>query len=126
MANKPGPWRCSIGIIYTVDSNGDPLSVQEQIPFGPDINSVNEVCDRIERAQVAILHPDRDPIEFVNSRFLNKSECGFSFNSIVVEISGPDVIDLSFVDLPGTHYLSPQELHRLMPSRNYRGRWWRK
>jgi len=106
MTNKPGPWRCSVGIIREVDSNGDPLRVPEQISFGPDIHSVDDVCERIERAQVAILHPDRDPIEFLNTRFFERGEGGFSFNSIVVEISGPEVTDLSFVDLPGTFYFS--------------------
>jgi hypothetical protein len=110
MANdKSGLWRCSIGIIREVDGNGDPLPVPEHIPFGPDLDTVDDVCDRIERAQLAILRPDRDPIEFVNARYLDRGEGGFSFNSIVVEISGPDVIDLSFVDLPGTHYFSLHE-----------------
>jgi hypothetical protein len=121
MANKPGPWRCRIGIIREVDLNGDPLPVQEHIPFGPDINSVGKVCERIERAQVAILRPDRDPSEFVDAPFFERREDGFSFNSIVVDISGPDVIDLSFVDLPGMLYNSLYARLGLIASRPYRG-----
>jgi hypothetical protein len=110
MANdKSSPWRCSVRIRREVDGNGAPLPVPENIPFGADIDSNGDVCDRIKRAQLAILRPDRDPIDFVNARSLDRGEGGFSFNSIVVEISGPDVIDLSFVDLPGTHYFSLQE-----------------
>jgi hypothetical protein len=84
--------------------NGDPLPVPEHIPFGSDIDSVSDVCERIERAQIAILHPEKHPSEFVNATFVERMEGGFSFNSIVVDVSGPDLVDLSFVDLPGTLY----------------------
>jgi hypothetical protein len=104
MANKPGPWRCRIGIIREVDENGYALPITEHIPFGPDIGSVDEVYERIKSAQQAILHPERDPSEFVDRTVIDNRDGGFSINSIVLDISGPNVVDLSFVDLPGTLY----------------------
>ncbi|KAG8775025.1 hypothetical protein FRC15_000851 [Serendipita sp. 397] len=101
MVRKPDPWCCKIGIMREVDENGDPLPDPETIPFGPEIYSPDKVCERIQRAQLAILHSEMDPQEFVDGAIFGTMRNGFSFNSIVVDIEGPDVIDLSFVDLPG-------------------------
>jgi hypothetical protein len=87
-----------------MDANGVALSVPQHTPFGPDIDNVSHVCERIERAQIAILHPERDPSDFVGATFFERTGGGFSFDSILIDISGPDVTDLSFVDLPGTLY----------------------
>ncbi|KIM26148.1 hypothetical protein M408DRAFT_196838 [Serendipita vermifera MAFF 305830] len=100
MENNPGPWRCRVSIMREVDGNGDRLPETQTIPFGTEINSRDLVCERIQRAQMAILHPDKDPQQFIQGPLLG-SPSGFSLNSIVINIEGPDVIDLSFVDLPG-------------------------
>ncbi|KIM27377.1 hypothetical protein M408DRAFT_169403 [Serendipita vermifera MAFF 305830] len=100
MENNNGPWRCRVSIMREVDGNGDRLSETQTIPFGTEIDSPNLVCERIQRAQMAILHPDQDPQQFTQGPLFS-SPSGFSLNSIVINIEGPDVIDLSFVDLPG-------------------------
>jgi hypothetical protein len=66
------------------------------------------VCEKIGRAQIAILHPEKDSSEFVGATFFERIGGGFSSDSIVVDISGPDVTNLSFIDLPGTLYFLPQ------------------
>ena len=60
--------------------------------------------DRIRRAQRAILNPNK-PLKYFldedNQEELD-SQLSFSLNSVTLQISGPDVADLSFCDLPGT------------------------
>jgi len=76
----------------------------EIIPFGAVITDKSRVEERIRRAQRAILNPsigyeafllgpDEDPEE---------KELSFSKNSVCLELSDPDLTDLSFCDLPGT------------------------
>ena len=63
-----------------------------------------EVQDRIARAQRAILNPSTDPQRFLDEEDPDLSirrELTFSTNCVSLQISGDDVEDLSFVDLPG-------------------------
>lgn len=75
-----------------------------EIPFGPPITDKNEVEDRIRRAQLAVLNPSKDPLEFLHGGvgIGIKNETSFSSDVVSVRISGRDVDDLSFVDLPPT------------------------
>lgn len=68
----------------------------------------SEVEDRVRRAQRAILNPKIPVKEFLDdSPNSSSSELGFSANTICLHISGRDVADLSFCDLPGDrHFLS--------------------
>ncbi|KIM21004.1 hypothetical protein M408DRAFT_29905 [Serendipita vermifera MAFF 305830] len=85
-----------------VNEYGVPLPGTQNIPFGAEIDSPDLVCDRIRRAQVAILHPDMDPQQFTHGPIFGTSTgTGFSLNSIVISIEGSDVIELSLVDLLG-------------------------
>ncbi|KAG8807393.1 hypothetical protein FRC17_004483, partial [Serendipita sp. 399] len=62
-----------------------------------------EVQERIRRAQQAILNPSRSIEEFLRAQPLDieHNEHSFSQDFISARISGRDVDDLSFVDLPG-------------------------
>jgi len=76
-----------------------------EIPFGTIINDKSEVEERIRRAQLAILNPSRNALDFLGplgelgGRMAN--EKSFSSDLVSVRISGKEVDDLSFVDLPG-------------------------
>ncbi len=66
-----------------------------------------DVKERLQRAQIAILNPELDSSDFPN-RFLvgdlpdsSTRAASFSRNFISMTVEGPDVVDLSFVDLPG-------------------------
>ena len=87
----------------TVDKNGQPLGVAENVPFGTVITDKKDVEERIRRAQRAILNPStryetflKGPDEDPDTR-----ELSFSKNCVCLELSGPDLTDLSFCDLPG-------------------------
>lgn len=72
--------------------------------FGDPIYDKKQVEDRIRRAQLAILTPGRPAISFLtDDEAVEGSTLTFSMNCVSLTISGPDVADLSFVDLPGTY-----------------------
>jgi hypothetical protein len=74
-------------------------------PFGPIIYDKSKVEERIRRAQLAILNPKVAPASFLEDaagdRTGVESQLSFSLNAVTLQISGPDVADLSFCDLPG-------------------------
>jgi hypothetical protein len=77
--------------------------------FGDPIFDKKDVEDRIRRAQLAILNPHRPAKSFLSDNEDGEKWAGgeagcsltFSMNCVSLAISGPDVADLSFVDLPG-------------------------
>ncbi|KAI0350450.1 hypothetical protein OH77DRAFT_1068510 [Trametes cingulata] len=114
LTHSPDEWSCQISIRWEFDAAGRHLArgVQE-VPFGPRITDKDQVEPMLRRAQAAILSTasggpvahfvDMDLAE-VRSRMDPKSgerPLAFSRNTICVDLRGPDLADLSFVDLPG-------------------------
>ena len=113
---KPGgQWSCRISLRFEFASDGSRLPPNEitNIPFGHTLNDVEDVELTLRRAQVAILNPRRPPGDFLSkageelqayrtAQAFASGTLKFSKNSIVVEISDPEGVALSFVDLPGT------------------------
>ncbi len=60
----------------------------------------SDVTERIRRAQRAILTPSEPPDVFLSGAD-TATELSFSANRIVLNITGHDVTDLNFIDLPG-------------------------
>jgi hypothetical protein len=96
-------WRAQVSIHHIVDPYGNLLQRPTTKRFGDAITSKFEVEDRIKRAQLAILNPNTATEDFltVGLPFSKTNESRFSRNSIILDISGPGVPDLAFVDLPG-------------------------
>lgn len=74
--------------------------------FGKVIYDKELVEERIRRAQRAILNPTVKPKQFLNRDIDDEvdgmeGQLSFSNNCVSLQISGPDVADLSFCDLPG-------------------------
>jgi len=80
------------------------MGTAENVPFGPIVNDKKLVEERIRRAQRAILNPSENPAVFLSGSNEDPShqELTFSKNCVSLDISGPDLTDLSFCDLPGT------------------------
>ncbi|ESK87720.1 hypothetical protein Moror_1821 [Moniliophthora roreri MCA 2997] len=96
------PWECRVSLRFISDSSGQKLGQALVEPFGEVIRDKREVEDRIRRAQRAILNPNIDHLRFLTEDDINNTKTDtFSANCIALEIAGPDVADLSFVDLPG-------------------------
>ncbi|KAH7908274.1 P-loop containing nucleoside triphosphate hydrolase protein [Hygrophoropsis aurantiaca] len=95
------PWRCVVKLLITTDADGKPRDVYNE-PFGPEITDKAEVEERIRRAQRAILNPNTKPRQYLEDDETDRrTQVSFSKNRVTLEISGPDVADLSFIDLPG-------------------------
>ena len=103
------PWSCKVSLRKTFDEEGRPVGTAENIPFGPVIKDKKLVEERIRRAQRAILSPSKSAETFLSGPDEDPDvrELTFSKNCVSLEISGQDLTDLSFCDLPGTPSLFP-------------------
>ncbi|EKM81299.1 hypothetical protein AGABI1DRAFT_56763 [Agaricus bisporus var. burnettii JB137-S8] len=97
------PWKCIVHLRFTTDANGTPLGQSRNEIFGSTIYEKSEVEERIRRAQRAILNPGKAAKVFLEDKdgLSGEAELSFSNNCVSLQISGPDVADLSFCDLPG-------------------------
>ena len=86
---------------FITDRHGAPIKPRV-IAFGDPISSKSDVEERIRQAQRAILNPSMDPKTFLEGTAdVEENESSFSRNYVSLGISGKELADLSFVDLPG-------------------------
>ncbi|KAF9029016.1 hypothetical protein BDZ89DRAFT_1091905 [Hymenopellis radicata] len=97
------PWCCKVVLRTITDEKGQALGQPKNQQFGPPIYDKSQVEERIRRAQFAILNPSTSPDHFLTGDHIEQgdTELTFSTNCVSLSISGPDVADLSFCDLPG-------------------------
>jgi hypothetical protein len=93
---------CTVSLQLNSAADGSALSNSQKIQFGPPITDKSEVTERIQRAQRAILNPSIPTDAFISGADTGH-EVPFSSNRIVVHVSGPDITDLNFIDLPGSY-----------------------
>ncbi|KAG9045356.1 hypothetical protein FS837_006454 [Tulasnella sp. UAMH 9824] len=112
LTQAPGePWKCQVSLrIEYSDETGKRLPETREKKFGPLITDPTLLEDTLRRAQLAILNPSVDHGKFVDfdvSRIGTDPPLGspkqlqFSKNVVCLDLSGPEVTDLSFIDLPG-------------------------
>ena len=94
-------WCCVVSLHIVKDENGLELGRPRRVRFGDPILEKPLVTERIRRAQCAILNPNTPSHSFLEADIPEERQLSFSSNSVCLEISGRDVDDLSFVDLPG-------------------------
>jgi hypothetical protein len=96
-------WQCVVSLRFITDAKGQSLGQVRNDRFGPTIHNKAEVEERIRRAQRAILNPSTSSRRFLDGddEDPEQRELTFSTNCVSLQISGRDVADLSFVDLPG-------------------------
>ncbi|KAJ7814534.1 P-loop containing nucleoside triphosphate hydrolase protein [Mycena olivaceomarginata] len=82
--------RCTIELHFITDKNGQSLGQARNETFGDTI---------FDKSAVAILNPGGPPRSFLEDIEEDTTEISFSINYISLQISGPEVADLSFVDL---------------------------
>jgi hypothetical protein len=91
-----------VSLRFTTDVAGNTLGHARNEQFGEVIVDKSEVEDRIRRAQRAILNPNTSSTRFLEDDYDSQApEVAFSMNCISLQISGKNLADLSFVDLPG-------------------------
>ncbi|KAJ3866155.1 P-loop containing nucleoside triphosphate hydrolase protein [Lentinula novae-zelandiae] len=100
-------WACHISIRIEFDDDGNRLrEVTENIFIG-NITDKSQVEFALRRAQFSVLNPEiswdkilKSPIEELK-KLVNAKSLPFSQNVVCVDLEGPDLTDLSFIDLPG-------------------------
>ena len=122
LVSSPGPWTCRLSIRWEFDDEGKPLGKVEESSFGMPITNKDDVELSLRRAQAAVLNPEFPPSFFVSisehdlaAVMLNNDKTlRFSRNVLCVDISGPDLTDLAFVDLPGIIQNAPKKMVTLV------------
>ncbi|KAF8805211.1 hypothetical protein BYT27DRAFT_7258317 [Phlegmacium glaucopus] len=96
-------WQCVVSLRFITDAQAQLLGQARNENFGSIIYDQSQVEERIRRAQRAILNPNKPWKDFLDNEDEDDlgSELSFSTNCVSLQISGPEVADLSFCDLPG-------------------------
>ncbi|KAG8894909.1 hypothetical protein FRB99_000918 [Tulasnella sp. 403] len=99
-------WSCQIMLRFHVDSDGKPLPEVKQVTFGDTLYNKEDVEKMLRRAQRAILRPTLSAEMFLTDLDLRNNsavhpQLTFSANCVCIHVSGPNVPDLYFYDLPG-------------------------
>ena len=109
LSHSSGPWSCQIKIRWEFFDVSRRRAEVEEVNFGPRILDKSKVEIMLRRAQAAVLNPSRPLSDFVEMHdkdqrltVKEKNQLQFSRNVVCVELKGPELADLSFVDLPGT------------------------
>ncbi|KAG9296191.1 hypothetical protein G9A89_014783 [Geosiphon pyriformis] len=103
------PWRCQVTLRREHnDFDNKPLSTTTVVGFGGTIDDPDDVESIARRAQKALLNPSRDSAYYLNyvppsdsDKDVSENEIKFTKNVICLDIQGPDVPNLSLIDLPG-------------------------
>lgn len=114
LSSSSGPWSCQVSIRWEFDADGKHLDKVSEILFGPLITEKKEVELALRRAQAAVLNPDVPPSKYVNASAEDlksgidymRRAIPFSRNVVCVDLEGPELTDLSFIDLPGAHHVA--------------------
>ncbi|CUA70938.1 hypothetical protein RSOLAG22IIIB_09212 [Rhizoctonia solani] len=94
------PWRAQVFLKFERSENDSRSDLGDEIPFGGPLDDPELVEERIKLAQVAVLNPHVDP-ELILRGDIPNGGLSFTKNAVVVKLSGRELADLSFVDLPG-------------------------
>lgn len=103
-------WQCQVLIRRETDAYGKKISAREE-PFGEVLFDKAKLEEALRRAQLAVLNPslpadffvdfDTDTLKPGQTPPGSDRQLQFSDDVVCLDISGPDVTDLSFIDLPG-------------------------
>ncbi|KIJ68612.1 hypothetical protein HYDPIDRAFT_106826 [Hydnomerulius pinastri MD-312] len=108
MASSEASWSCRISIRWEFNAKGERLPSVSEVPFGKTISSPEQVELALRRAQAAVLYPSVPAARFLKMSVSELDEptknlkaLKFSRSVICVDLQGPGLADLAFVDLPG-------------------------
>ena len=107
LTNSNSPWQCQILLRCETNEDGHRVPAKEE-RFGPLLYDISQLEEMIRRAQLAILNPEV-PTKFFETFEMtsgarhpdSSKQLAFSSNVVCLDISGPQLPDLSFIDLPG-------------------------
>jgi hypothetical protein len=98
-----------VSIRWEFGEHGQPLKKIDEVSFGKRITNQADVELALRRAQMAVLNPHAPAMYFValdeqelsDMVVNNPKALRFSRNVVCVDVEGPDVPDIFFIDLPG-------------------------
>ncbi|KAL4244709.1 hypothetical protein ABKN59_010897 [Abortiporus biennis] len=118
LSHSQDEWSCQISIREEFDGFGHPRDQVQERRFGHRINDKKYVELMIQRAQASVLNPflSRDTVAAMSLKELQqiRNTLQFSQNIVCVDISGPELPDLAFIDLPGLIQNADQSVVRLV------------
>ncbi|KAG7442467.1 uncharacterized protein BT62DRAFT_954832 [Guyanagaster necrorhizus] len=121
LASSEDPWCCQISIRYEFEqSGGSRLKEVIERKFGDLITKKSQVEPMLRRAQWAVLNPNLSYEHIlgvsIHEMDYNSSSSAlrFSRNVVCVDLKGPDLTDLSFIDLPGIIQNAETEIVKLV------------
>ena len=110
LTHSDRPWQCQVLLRRETDASANKIQAREE-PFGPVLFDKGDLEGMLRRAQLAILNPSLPAEFFVDFDTTSLSpgerppgserQLQFSDNVVCLDLSSPDVTDLSFIDLPG-------------------------
>ncbi|GAA5871535.1 hypothetical protein JCM8547_001366 [Rhodosporidiobolus lusitaniae] len=116
LKNASTPWTCRVFLRFELNEDGTPVETVREVAFGPPTTKPEDVEGTLRRAQLAILNPsvkdhkvflgmsDKDVIKYKDGTAMvsgSTKQHSFSENLVCLDITGPTVTDLAFLDLPG-------------------------
>ena len=111
LSNTSEAWSCRISIRWEYGDDGKRADEVSEVAFGDVLLNKGDVEPMLRRAQAAILNPtiplshfldaDIDTLRAGGVKVSGSKPLAFSRNVICVDLAGPELVDLSFVDLPG-------------------------
>ncbi|KZT66610.1 hypothetical protein DAEQUDRAFT_695305 [Daedalea quercina L-15889] len=109
LSSSSEPWRCQVSIRWEFDQQSKRCDKVREETFGGIITNKTDVELMLRRAQAAVLNPGVPMAKFLTMSVDSLDDAGaaqakrlaFSRNVVCIDLAGPDLTDLSFVDLPG-------------------------
>lgn len=111
LTHSISPWQCQVLLRLEKDEDGNPLPETTEQKFGPVLYDPVDLEPMLRRAQLAILNPSLNAEDLLTYDLeLARQGCPpkgssrqlqFSSNVVCLDLAGPEVADLSFIDLPG-------------------------
>jgi hypothetical protein len=99
-------WSCQISLRFMYDAGGKRLDDPQVIKFGERLYDPTDVERRLKMAQDAILQlPHEGAPDLATylqeDHIVSPKTVGFSRNVVRLDVAGPDLVDVTFIDLPG-------------------------
>ncbi|KAJ6614595.1 P-loop containing nucleoside triphosphate hydrolase protein [Mycena sp. CBHHK59/15] len=121
LSSSTNPWSCRISIRFEFDEFGRQLQTVAEQRFSETITDKNQVEMALRRAQLAVLNPSVGfaeilamSAEALRDGIPDKQPLLFSRNVVCVDLEGPDLTDLYFLDLPGIIQNAEPEIVQLV------------
>ncbi|QRV96048.1 hypothetical protein RhiJN_24066 [Ceratobasidium sp. AG-Ba] len=103
------PWSARVYLMKAESEDQGRSRWSSEIQFGDSMEDPDQLEERIKQAQLAVLHPKTDPAVFLNGDGPKEGGLSFTKNRVIIKVSGDQLADLSFVDLPGIIANAPEK-----------------